>query len=175
MEFLPDSWSTLWTLETPVLELLARGAFMYLGILFLLRVMPRRSGGELATMDLVMLLLVTESATHSLGDYSSLADGFFLILTVMGIDYAVNALSYHVPWFERLVSSPPLPLVLDGKLQRRNMRREFVTEEELNGLLRAHDVDDLSQVKRAYVESEGEITVVTRKDGDRNRAGAPRP
>ena len=78
--------------------------------------------------------------------------------------YLVNALTYHFPAFERLMSAPPLPLVRDGKLLRRNMRREFVTEEELMGQLRAKGIDDLSQVKKAYVESEGELTFVTREE-----------
>ena len=104
-------------------------------------------------------------ATHALGEYSSLGDGLFLIVTVMLINYGINALSYRVKWFERLVSAPPLPLVKDGKLLRRNLRREFVTEEEFNGHLRMNDIKDLSEVERAYVESEGHITFITRKKG----------
>lgn len=60
MDVLPASWVEIWALETPVAELLVRAAVLYFGILLLLRVMPRRTGGELGTMDLVMILLVTE-------------------------------------------------------------------------------------------------------------------
>lgn len=141
---------------------MVRAAVLYFAILLLLRVMPRRTGGELGTMDLVMILLVTEAATHSLGGYGSLGDGLFVIAVLMLIDYGVNAMSYRARWFERLVASPPLPIVLHGKLQRRNMRREFITEDELRAELRAHDIDDLSEVERACVEPEGEITFVTR-------------
>lgn len=170
MDLLPESWAPVWALETPLAELALRALVLYFGIVLLLRVMPRRTGGELGTMDLVMILLVTEAATHSLGSYSSLADGLFVIVTVMIIDYAVNALSYRWKWFEWVVASPPLPLVVDGKLQRRNMRREFITEDELRAEMHAHDIRDLSEVERACVESEGEITFITRSGG-RGRAG----
>lgn len=163
MELLPDDWGSIWALDTPLLELLVRGGVLYFAILLLLRVMPRRTGGELATMDLVLILLMTEAATHALGDYTSLGDGLFVITTVMVLNFSVNFLSYRVPWMERLVSSPPIPIVLDGRIQRRNMRREFVTDDELESHLRQNDIDDLSQVKCAYVESEGQITFVTRK------------
>ena len=163
MEFMPESWGAIWAIETPILELLVRGAAMYLGILFLLRIFPRRDGGELATMDLVLILLMTEAATHALGDYTSLGDGLFLITTVLVINFATNALSYRVRWIERLVSSPPLPIIVDGRMLGRNMRREFITEEELKGYLRMNDIEDVSEVKRAYVESEGHITFVTRE------------
>lgn len=167
MEWLPDNWDEVWTLETPVLELVARGALIYLGIMVLLRVMPRRTGGELTTTDLIVILLVAESATHAFAVYSSVGDALLLIATLLTLDYVINALSYRFPAFERLMSSPPLPLVKDGKLQRRNMRREFVTEEELMGHLRMKGIDDLSRVAKAYVESEGEITVVTRDQSTR--------
>jgi uncharacterized membrane protein YcaP (DUF421 family) len=162
MDILPHDWAAIWALEMPLLELLARACVLYFGILFLLRIMPRRTGGELATMDLVLILLMTEAAAHALGDYSSLTDGLLLILTVMLLNFAVNALSYRVRWLERLVSAPPIPIVLDGRIQRRNMRREFVTEDELESYLRKNDIDDIAKVKCAYVESEGQITFITR-------------
>jgi uncharacterized membrane protein YcaP (DUF421 family) len=80
--------------------------------------MPRRTGGEIATMDLVFLVI------------------------------------------ERLTSAPPLPVVRDGKLLRRNMRREFLTEEELMNHLRQQGFSEVKDVKEAYVESEGKITVI---------------
>lgn len=162
MKLRPENWAEVWAVEAPILELLARGAVMYLGILLILRVMPRRTGGELATMDLVLILLVTECASHALGDYTSLGDGLFMIATVMLLNLAVNVLSFRWKWFERIVSAPPIPIVLDGKVQRRNMRREFVTDDELESYLRQNDIDDVSKVKYAYVEGEGHITFVTK-------------
>lgn len=75
MPLQPDDWSAVFALETPLLELLLRGVLLYITILFLLRVMPRRMAGEVASMDLVLILLITESASHALGDYRSIGDG----------------------------------------------------------------------------------------------------
>ena len=134
--------------------------------------MPRRTGGELTTTDLIVILLVAEAATHAFGIYSSVGDGLILIATLLSLDYAVNALTYRFPAFERLISAPALPLVKDGRMLRRNMRREFVTEEELKGHLRMKGIDDLSQVEKAYVESEGEITFITRERSGGGTSGA---
>lgn len=164
MEWLPDNWDSVWTLETPVLELMARGTVIYLGIMVLLRLMPRRTGGELTTTDLIVVLLVAEAATHTFSIYSSVADGLILITTLLVLDYGVNSLTYRFSCFERLMSPPPLPLVKDGRLLRKNMRREFVTEDELMGHLRMKGIEDVSQVEKAYVESEGELTFVTREE-----------
>jgi uncharacterized membrane protein YcaP (DUF421 family) len=163
MKLIPDDWASVFRPETAPVELIARGSALYFGILVLMRFMPRRTGGELATMDLVFVVLIANAASHALGDYTSVADGILLITTLMGWNYLVNALSYRVPLVEWLVSSPPLQVVRDGQLLRRNMRREFITEAELMSHLRQQGIDDVKDVKAAYVEGEGKITAVSRK------------
>ncbi|WP_201865292.1 DUF421 domain-containing protein [Microvirga soli] len=128
MEFLPTDWLSILSLDTPLLELVARGTVLYFGILVMTRLMPQRTGGELAMMDLIFVLLIAEAAAHAMGEYTSVADGVVMIATLMGWNYLINALSYRVPFIERLVSSLPLQVIKDGKLLRRNMRREFLTE-----------------------------------------------
>ena len=47
-------------------------------------------------------------------------------------------------------------------MQRRNMRRELVTEEELIGQIRLPGCDDVRDVKQAYMEGDGRISVMLR-------------
>lgn len=165
MEISPSDWLGIFAPETPLLELVARGAALYFGVLFLMRVMPRRSVGELSGMDLVFVILIAEAAAHSMGDYKSIGDGIFLIVILMGCNYLVNLLSYYVPFVERLVSASPMQIIKDGQLLRKNMRREFITEEELMDHLRQEGIEELKDVKQAFVESEGKITVISDKNG----------
>lgn len=160
MNWLPDAWSELFVFETPVLELVVRGTILYFVILILMRFMPRRTGGELATMDLIFLLLIAEAASNAFGEYRSVSEGLVLVLVLMGWNFAVNAASWRFRWIERLVSSPPIQVVRDGKMLRRNMRREFLTEEELMSALRQQGVAALEEVQAAYIEGEGAITVI---------------
>lgn len=157
----------LFRIETAVLELIIKGSVMYLGILLLFRVLPRRTGGEMAMMDLIFVLLIAEAATHSLGGYSTITEGFIVIGTMMAWNYLFNFLSYYVPFVEKLVSPPPLQIIKNGRLLKRNMRREYLTEEELTDHLRLEGIDDISEVKAAYVEGDGKISVVARKKEDR--------
>ena len=157
---LPSDWGLVFLPETPLLELVGRGSAIYLGVLALLRLMPRRAGGELGRMDLIFLLLIAEAVTHGLGDYSSVGDALIVIATLMVWDYLINLLSFRIAWIERLVSSPPVEVVRNGRLLRRNMRREYLTEEELLSALRQKGLEDISRVRSARVESEGRISVV---------------
>lgn len=153
----------LFKIETPILELMIKGSVIYLGILLLFRVLPRRTGGEMAMMDLIFVLLIAEAATHSLGGYSSVTEGFIVIITMMTWNYLFNFLSYHIPFVEKMVSPPPLQVVKKGKMLKRNMRREYLTEEELTDHLRLEGIDDVAEVKAAYVEGDGKISVIARR------------
>ena len=66
-------------------------------------------------MDLIFVILIAEAASHSLGDYNSVADGAVMIGTLVACNYAINLLTYWSPFVERLVSSPPLQVVRNGK------------------------------------------------------------
>lgn len=154
----------LFQLESSVLALILRGTILYLGILFLIRILPRRTGGELALTDLIFILLITEGASHSLGDYSSLTEGFIVIGTLVFWSFMINVLSYHYPFVEKLVSAPPIEVIKDGKMLRKNMRREYLTEEELLEHLRIQGIEDITKVKKACVESDGAISVLKTKE-----------
>ncbi len=72
-----------------------------------------------------------------------------------------------MPAIDRLISPRALPVVHDGQLLRRNMRAEFLTEEELMRQLRLEGVEELGEVKLATVEGDGTLGVIKREKGDR--------
>ena len=55
---------------------------------------------------------------------------------------------------------PPEALVLNGKMQRKAMRRELITAEELQSKLREQGIGQLNEIKVAYLEEDGEISVL---------------
>lgn len=160
MQLLPDDWVQVFAPTVPFLELIVRGTILYFLILFLIRITLRRSSASWTTMDLVFFLLLTNAASNALGDPSSIADAATIIVTLLACDFFLNLLSYRVPFIERMVSPPPLEVVRDGKLVRRNMRREFLTEEELMGHLRQQGLEELRDVKCAHIEADGSVTVI---------------
>jgi uncharacterized membrane protein YcaP (DUF421 family) len=158
---LPTDWGEMFRIETPVVELLIRAMLLYLCILAFMRILPRRTGGEIAHMDLIFMLLIAEAAAHSLGDYSSISEGLIVIAVMMGLNYLLNFLSFRVPAIERLISPPPLEIVRDGTGIRENLAREFITEDELLTHLRQNGITELSAVKLAMVEGKGKVSIIT--------------
>jgi len=50
--------------------------------------------------------------------------------------------------------------------QLRNMRREYITMQELEEKLREQGIEHLSGVKMAYLEGDGQISIIKREAGD---------
>jgi uncharacterized membrane protein YcaP (DUF421 family) len=147
--------------DSPPLEIVLRGSIVYLALLALLRVGLKRQSGSMSMADLLVLVLVADAAQNAMaGQYQSVGDGLLLVATIVFWAFAVDWLGYHVPAVEHFVHPPPMPLVKDGHVLHRNLRRELITTEELASHLRAQGIDDVSTVKRAYLEGDGELTVI---------------
>jgi uncharacterized membrane protein YcaP (DUF421 family) len=154
-------WKLLFSFDVPVLEILLRGSVMYISLFILLRVVLKRQAGSLGMTDLLLITLIADASQNAMaGEYLSIPSGIVLVSTIIFWSYTFDLLNYKFPWFNRLTEPPPLPLIKDGKLLRKNMRRELITEDELLSQLREQGLDDVDKVKEAYMESDGHISVV---------------
>ncbi len=154
---------SIFELQTPVLELVIRASVLYVVVVVLMRILPRRTGGELATMDLIFVVLIAAAAAPAFGEYKSVTDGIIVIGTLMLWDFLTNLASYHSPFIERLVSARKIQIIQNGKLLRRNMRREYLTEEELMEYIRKEGVEDVKDIKSAFIEGDGKISIIKAK------------
>lgn len=167
--------------EKPILEMVLRGTLTYLALFLLLRFTLKRESSTVGVTNLLLLVLIADAAQNAMADdYSSVADGIVLVATILFWSYALDWLGYRVPRLRRFVHPDALPLVLNGQLQVRNMRRELITEEELWTQLRLQGIEDLSEVRAVYLEGNGEVSVL-RADGSsegsrgtKRQAGAAR-
>jgi uncharacterized membrane protein YcaP (DUF421 family) len=85
------------------------------------------------------------------------------VLTILGWNALIDWLNYKVPALQRLLEPPPLLLIDHGRVLHRHLRHEFISEDELQAKLREHGVTDPSQVAQAYMEADGQVTVIRRK------------
>jgi uncharacterized membrane protein YcaP (DUF421 family) len=169
-------WAQVFLPDTPLLEIFVRGTLMYIGILVLLRVIGRREVGMIGLADVLMIVLLSDAAQNGMAaDYHSVTDGLFLISVIIFWNEVIDRATYRFPRLARLMHPPALPLIEDGRMLRKNMRKEFISYDELCSRLRAAGVEKVDEVRRAYLEANGEISVI-RKDGgeiDEARKGTP--
>jgi uncharacterized membrane protein YcaP (DUF421 family) len=122
--------------------------------------------------DLVVVVLIAEAAQNALADgYRSVTDGVVLVGTILFWSFAFDWLSHRFRAVERVVHPPPLRLVEDGRLLRRNMRRELITEDELMTQVRLQGLQSLDDVESAYMEGDGGISVIPKGERNGRRTG----
>jgi uncharacterized membrane protein YcaP (DUF421 family) len=159
--FVNIDWATVFLPNTPILEIIVRGSVMYLALFCMMRGILKRVASSINFADLLMIVLIADAAQNGMADdYTSIADGIVLVATIVFWNYALDWLGYHFPRFQRFIRPPSLPLVKNGNLLHRNMRRELLTRDELMSQLREQGVNDLAQVKIAQMEGDGRISVI---------------
>lgn len=164
-------WSAVFLPTLPLIEMVVRGTLTYLALFVLLRLMPNREVGTMGTADLLVIVLIADAAQNAMGSaYTSVTEGVVLVLTILFWSYAIDWLDYRFPHLH-IASSPPLLLIRNGRILRKNLAMEKMTEEELIGQLRRNGVESVSQVKKAYIEGDGKISVIA-NDAKRGRASA---
>ena len=153
--------------DTPVLEIVLRGTMTYWVLFALLRLTMNRSSSTVGMTDLLVIVLIADAAQNAMAaDYSSWTDGMLLVGTIVAWAYALDWLAYRYPeTVGRLVHPKPRELVRDGRLNRRNLARELISDDELMTQLRLQGVQDLSEVKVAAMEGNGQVSVVKRDPG----------
>ena len=156
-------WSGMFGLSVPPLELIIRGTAMYLFLFTIFRVVIRRRLGAVGMADVLVLVIIADASQNAMaGEYKSVTDGAILVGTIIAWDYLIDWLNYRVPALRGWLEPPPLLLIRDGRVLHRNLRREFVTEDELKAKLRENGVTDVAEVREARMETDGEVSVIKR-------------
>lgn len=156
-----DDWSSL-------LSIAVKAVIGFAGLVFLLRVGGKRLLARLNAFDMVVTFTVGSLlASMIISSQVSVAEGLVALSVLLALAVATSFLATRSAAFRRLIKSQPTLLVYDGAYLRANMKRERIAEVEIAAVMRSQGVHDLADVKAMILETEGDISVLTRDGGDR--------
>jgi uncharacterized membrane protein YcaP (DUF421 family) len=156
-------WAEIFGLTVSPIELIVRGTAMYLFLFLLFRVVIRRRVGAVGMADILILVIIADAAQNGMsGEYRSVTEGAILVGTIVAWNVLIDWLNFRVPALQSWLEAPPLLLVQNGRVLHRNLRHEFVTEDELKSKLREKGVRDVNEVAQAHMESDGTVSVIKR-------------
>ena len=158
-------WGELFHSDAPALEIILRGTLVYWALFLLFRFVLRRNVGSIGIADILFVVLVADAVQNSMiGDSHSLTDGLILVATLAAWNRLLDWLNYRFPALRHVMEPAPLPLVRDGKILYENLRKERITEEELEAKIRASGHCGLDEVSSVYMESDGEVSVIPKSN-----------
>jgi uncharacterized membrane protein YcaP (DUF421 family) len=154
-------WTDLFVLSLPLLEILIRGTVIYWFLFLIFRFVVRRDIGSVGIADILILVIVADASQNAMaGEGNTIADGMVLIATLIFWNILFDMLNYRFPAFRRFSEPSSLCLINRGQMIRRNMRREFITEDELLQKLREQGIESLRQIKQVYLEPNGAFSII---------------
>lgn len=155
-------WGRLFIPSGSLLEIFLRGSAIYLALFVVMRFLPRREVGGLGAADILVIVLIADAVQQGMsGRYESITEGLLLAATIFAWATLIDWIDYRFPSL-RLAEGPPLMVVRNGRLLRRNMHRQQVTEDEVLAQLRQRGYENLEDVAKAYIEGDGQFSVLGR-------------
>lgn len=144
-------------------DIAVRIVVVYVGLLVLLRLGGRREFSQLSPMDLLAMLLLSETVSPAMtAGATDLPTGLFAAAVLVGLTVLLNTLTARFPAFERVVDGTALCLIKDGVVDARTLRQLRITDEVLKSALHENGLERVDDVRRAWVEPDGVITMIPR-------------
>lgn len=169
--------SDLFGMGIPPAEKVIRTVLVYLGIAVIIRVAGKRLMAQMNTLDLVVVLLLSNVVQNAIiGDDNSLSGGMLGAVVLVAVNAILERISGRYKWLDKLVEGRPTDVVVDGRTDEAALRRLGMTHYELHSALRHQGADSVHEVKRASLAPGGTIAVDLNPDdqnasqGDLRRA-----
>jgi len=137
-----------------------RTIILYAILIAVIRLMGKRQIGQMEPSEFVVTMLVANLASIPMQDSAiPLFSGLVPILTVLGMELVLSALSLRSIKLRKVLCGKPVILIENGNILQKNLEKTRVTLDELTGHLREKDVLDLKSVQYAILETNGNLSV----------------
>jgi uncharacterized membrane protein YcaP (DUF421 family) len=137
-----------------------RASFVYFFLLLIVRLLGKREIGNTSAFDLIVALILGEVVDEIIYGDVTILQGVVAIV-VVAIWHLVNSwASYKSAIVDKITGASPTVMVKNGQIQRKNLAKERLNEEELFSELRLMGIENVKEVKQATLEPNGKISVI---------------
>ena len=146
----------------PYIEIIFRCIIVYLFIVIAIRLFGKKEIAQLSVVDLVFILLISNSVQNAMvGPDSSLIGGLIAAGSLFIVNLILKYVSYKSKKINKLIEGEPVILIYNGILNEENIKKERITMEEIETVVREHGVKSISEVNLAMLEVDGNISIVS--------------
>ena len=161
-------WKRMFIGDDPpifLLEITFRTLVIYAYTLVLLRWLGSRTIGQLSTIEF-LLVIALGSAVGDAMFYPDvpLFHALLVITVVVVANKGLDIIIGRSPRAERVIDGIPEEAIRDGVVCRKFMDGNTLSDNELFQQLREHGVEHLGEVARAYLETDGALTIFKAKN-----------
>ncbi|ERK29623.1 DUF421 domain-containing protein [Clostridium intestinale] len=148
---------------------LIRTCILYILVVLVIRLMGKRQIGELQPYELVITIVISDLATVPMQDVRlPLILGIIPILTLLILEVFFTELQIRSKFMRKLIDGDPSVLIRDGKINEKALKSQRIHVEDLLEELRLTGNFDISSIKYAILESNGQLSIMS-KENNENR------
>lgn len=142
-----------------MLIIFIRSALIYILLTFCMRLMGKRTLGELQPSEMVTTILISNIATLPMEDTTlPLIFGIVPILVFVGFEMICSNLSLRLPKFRKFLIGSPITIIEHGQLNQKNLARMRCTIDDLYVSMRQAGYFDITEIQCAVAETTGNIS-----------------
>jgi len=146
----------------PLFEIILRTAAVYLFIILALRLFGKKELAQLSVIDLVFILLISNSVQNAMvGPDSSLLGGIIAAGTLFLFNFILKFILYRNKKVSEFLQGEPVMLIHKGNVIEENLKKEKITLDELNASIREHGIANIENVDLAVLETDGNISILS--------------
>jgi uncharacterized membrane protein YcaP (DUF421 family) len=154
--------------------IIARTLFLYVLIVLIFRLMGKREVGELSILDLVVFIMIAETAVVGIENTEKpLIHTVIPMTLLMGIQITLATISLKNKKVRDLLDGKPSMLIENGKINEQEMRKQRYNFDDLLTQLREKNINNLADVEFAILEPTGKLSVFEKDDKKRSTLHLP--
>jgi uncharacterized membrane protein YcaP (DUF421 family) len=148
------------------MDLVLRAVIIYLLVFAFTRTLGRRELSTIQPFDLVLLVVIGDLIQQGVTQNDLSVTGVLIVVCTIGVmQVGISYLGYRFRRMRSVLQGEPIVLVEKGKIIERNMRRERLTSDDLTEKARLSQIESIDEIKRAVLETNGDISFIKRSDG----------
>lgn len=145
----------------PIGRILVVGTLTYVALVVILRISGSRSLASMNAFDFIVSVAIGAVFGRTLTAKGvALAEAVTALALLVALQYTVAWLQTRWTFFMGIITNPPALLYYRGEFLREAMRRQRVTEAEVQGAARKKQLGSMEDVEAVVLESSGEFSVI---------------
>ena len=137
------------------------GVVIYIFTIVLLRLSGKRSTAALNLFDWVMTVtLGSIVGSVIILKNVTLLQGFVAISLLIGLQHLVTVLSSQAGYFQKAIKSQPTVLYYDGHLFEDALKKERLSETEVEAAIRQQGFASMHKIKAVILETDATLSVI---------------
>lgn len=158
-----STWTNMFTLDPENVtwaEKILRPMIVYLSLIVLLRIVGKRELAQLNPLDLVVILSLSNTVQNAIiGNDTSLVGGIAGAGALLLINSSMAYIKYRWPKVEAVAEGEPVTLIEDGKIDKAILKRELITDSDLDIIAHENGFDTADEIDRLILDPNGSFLV----------------